>query len=61
AGEGCLYSADSVFSLADVPLFQPPVPANAGVEERRRDAIMRIEKIIPKVVESLKLDTFAKR
>ena len=60
-GEECLYSADSVFSLADVTLFQPPVPPNAGLEERRRDTIMRIEKIIPKVVESLQQDSFAKR
>jgi len=40
--------------LADVPLFQAPLTANSGAEERRRDLTMRLEKIAPFLLEAIK-------
>jgi glycerate 2-kinase len=42
------------FYLQDVALFQTPVSAGAGIEEKRRDMTMRLEKLMPTVLETLR-------
>jgi glycerate kinase len=49
------------FYLQDVVLFQTPVSANAGIEEKRRDIIMRLEKLFPTVLEALRGEPSAKK
>jgi hypothetical protein len=46
-------NSDSVFYLQDVTLFQPPVSEASGMEEKRRDFTMRLEKLIPIVLHEL--------
>ncbi len=45
--------SDLQFYLQDVTLFQSPVGAAAGMEEKRRDLTMRLEKLVPSVLEAL--------
>ncbi len=44
------------YSLQEVQLFQPPLTANSGADEVRRNLAMRMEKLLPIILES-----FAKR
>jgi glycerate 2-kinase len=64
AGETSLTNGQSLpeplYSLADVPVFQAPLGANASMEERRRDFGMRLEKLIPNVLSSLREDSGVK-
>lgn len=39
----------NVYSLTDAPLFAPPVAANASADVRRRDVILRLEKMLPTI------------
>jgi Glycerate kinase family len=45
---------DSQYSLASVPIFQAPIGSGASMEERRRDFTMRLEKLIPTVLDDLR-------
>ncbi len=45
---------EPVFFLQDVTLFQPPAHETSGLEAKRRDSTMRLEKIIPSVLEGLR-------
>ena len=45
---------DVQFYLQDVALFQPPVSEGAGIEEKRRDLTMRLEKLVPLVLDALR-------
>ncbi len=40
------------FYLQDVPLFQAPLSERSSLEEKRRDFSMRLEKLIPSILES---------
>ena len=42
-----------IYSLADVAMFQAPIGPNAGMEERRRDFGMRLEKLMPTVLSTV--------
>ena len=42
------------YSLEEVPLFQAPLRVNASLDERRRDFALRLEKLMPKVLEEWK-------
>ncbi len=44
---------EAVYSLAQVPIFQQPLRANATAEELRRDFTMRLEKLLPDVLIAL--------
>ncbi len=46
--------AEPEFYLQDVTLFQSPLREGASAEERSRDASMRLEKLVPTVLESLR-------
>ncbi|HZK75373.1 MAG TPA: glycerate kinase [Candidatus Kapabacteria bacterium] len=48
---------EPIHSLADVAIFQAPIGANAGIEERRRDFGMRLEKLMPNVLAALREET----
>ena len=54
AGKSQTATSDLEFYLQDVTLFQPPVGAGAGIEEKRRDLTMRLEKLVPAVFEALR-------
>jgi hypothetical protein len=42
---------ESTHALSDVALFQPPVTEHSGLEEKRRNFTMRLEKLIPTIME----------
>jgi hypothetical protein len=42
------------YFLRDVPLFQAPVHDGSSIDEKRRDLIMRLEKIIPTILEDMR-------
>jgi hypothetical protein len=39
-----------VYALSDAPLFAAPLAATASDTDRRRDALLRFEKLLPKVL-----------
>ncbi len=47
-------SGDPEFYLQDVELFQASLSDESGIEERRRDLTMRLEKIMPAVLQALR-------
>ena len=47
-------ASEVVHSLAELPIFQAPLRANATREELARDLMMRLEKIMPRVLDDLK-------
>jgi glycerate kinase len=51
---------EPVSFLQDVALFQPPVTETSGLEAKRRDIAMRLEKVIPSVLEELRKKTTSK-
>jgi glycerate 2-kinase len=47
-------SGEPKFYLQNVELFQTPINEASGVEEKRRDLTMRVEKLMPAVLEALR-------
>jgi len=54
SGKNELTPAGERFYLQDVALFQPPVHEGSGTEEKQRDFTMRLEKLVPIVLDALR-------
>jgi glycerate kinase len=53
-------SGEQEFYLQDVELFQTPISEASGIEEKRRDLTMRLEKLMPAVLDALRETSSAK-